>query len=873
MAPDEGHPSRGLSLLRTQTPAAPTPDHPLPGRPPIVRNAFVGREASLREVVRWLLRPDARVVTLVGRSGVGKTRLALEAARRLTTSFPGGVAMLDGSDADERPIVDRVTAALEVRAAPGQTPQEATRRRLHVAPMLLIADDIDQVEGALDELLDLGASASSLRILATARLPTGHPEEHAIRLRPLPLPAHDADPMDIRSSPAVALYLTRADANNAGSAGSAGDLPAIVELCRRLDGLPLAIELAAARARVLSPTSQLTALDRGGPLSLRAPKDDRRPERHRDLRTALEVTWSMADPTEQAVLRRMAVFAAPPTIELLTAVVSDPRWPADDVIRALGALVDLGLVEPDEQPGGHTRYRLLPTIRAIALERLQEAGEEGTIALAHATTLLGFARTARPLPDALRAAALGGESADLALALARFETDGRLEEALELAAILVGMWVRVGVSAEAGATFQRLFAAADTPGSGVTPATLARGLVSAAILAIERSTPDEARAHVSGWLERARSLARAGTDRGALLLALEWSAIALPVTGDVPTAIAANTEALALAGTLDDQVALARCEYRASMLADAMGDVAATVALGASALRHARAIGDPESIVRTAMHLSWVAPDTPGLPVDLPTVEEALAIARANGMPFEEGAGYAILAVRSLMAGNLRSAAEWSADGLAFASRRGSWHAGTFNTVALLLIAGAGGDDILVARLHGVLLQALPEARQGQAPATRPLFEAAIARARSVLGDDAFAREEGSTASLDRDAGIDWAGGVARRLGRSRSDLGAERGRGGRGRDASGPRGGTDDVRADRIVADPSAVVGLTPRERDVLRVLAGGLTNREIGATLGLTEKTVMHHSSRIYAKLGVRGRAEATAWAVRSGIVDSER
>lgn len=795
--------------------------------------------------MRRLQRPDSRVVTLVGRSGVGKTRLALEAARRLTDAYPGGVAILDASVPDERPVVDRLTAALGVRVALGQTPEDAVRRQLSVAPILLLADDIDRLDGALDELVDLADVAPAMRILATAARPTGHPEEHVTRLRPLSLPPPDADPEHIRWSPAVALYLARTGADP-GSAPTAAEVTAIGELCRRLDGLPLAIELAAARGRVLTPASQLRTLEAGGPLSLRAPTGDRRPERHQALRSALEVTWAMTDPREQAVLRRMAVFGAPPTFETLGAVVNDAAWSAEDLLAALGSLVDLGLVEPDEQPGEPTRYRLLPTVRALALERLEAAGEGSARRAGHAAAFLELARRTRSLPEATSAAALAREAADLALALATLEADGRLDEALELVSILVGLWVRVGVSTDAYDTFERLLAAAEAPDRGVRPATLARGLVAAANLAIQRATPDDTRALVSGWLEQARSLARASGDRDALRLALEWSAIALPVTGDVPTAIASNAEAMGLATTLDDQVALARCEYRSSMLAGVMGDRPAAVALGASALRRARAVDDPESIVRTAMHLSWVPPDTPGLPDDVPTVEEALAIARAHAMRFEEGAGYSVLGVRALFAGDLPSAARWCAEGLAFAAQRGSWHAGAFSTVTLLLVASAAGDDVLVARLHGILLPVLAEVRQGQVPETRPLFEAAIERARRTLGEAVFAREEASTAGLDWDAGIAWTASVARR--------------------AAAVGGGA------AVRDDAAPGIALTPRERDVLRVLARGLTNREIGATLGLTEKTVMHHSSRIYAKLGVRGRAEATAWAVRSGVLEGE-
>jgi non-specific serine/threonine protein kinase len=818
----------------------------------VIRNAFIGREGPLREVVRHLSLPDGRLVTIAGRSGVGKTRLALEVARRLAASYPGGIALIDCMVPDGRRMVDRVAAALAVRAAPGQVPLDALARRLRRSPVLLLADDVDAVDGMLDELLELIADAPAVRVLATAQRPTGHGEEHAVRLRPLPAPDPDASADAIRAAPAVALYVARATAANASFAPSDADLGTIAELCRRLDGLPLAIELGAARARLLSPASQLDALDRGDPLALRAPRGERRPDRHQDLRSTVEVTWSMTESAEQAVLRRMAVFLTPPNLERLHAVVSGPGWATDDLLDALGGLVDLGLVEPEHETDAEPRYRLLPTIRALGLERLAAAGEVEQVLAEHEQAYLRLARDTRTLPKAFQARILAAEAADLAVVLDRLEANGSTAAALELASDLAGVWARVGISPAVRTQYARILAAADAPGAEIPPAILARGLVGATILAIEGRTLDEAREHVRSWLQRATALAREVEDEHALLEALEWSAVAVIVTGDFEWSAAANTEGLGLAERLGLDVALARFEYRASMLAGMAGDVPLAVATGARAYRRATQTNDPESIVRSAVHLASLPPESPGLPVDLPSLEACRDVARRNALLFEEGTINSLIAFERLLAGNIASAAAACVDGFAFAARFGAWQAATFTTVALLLIAGAIGEMRLAARLHGALLPVLAEAMTGQTPVSRRVLVETVAAARAALGEEVFAAEEATISRLDRESAVDWAMGEARRLARG----------------AAAPATVADPARTPSTPEEGGTArrPRLTPREREVLDGIVSGRTNREIGQALGLTEKTVMHHSVSIYAKLGVRGRAEAAAWAMRN-------
>ena len=280
-------------------------------RPPIVRTSFVGRSAELADVGRRLADPDARLVTIVGRSGIGKTRLAIEFARGHQDSWPGGAVFVELNSATGGPsTAENVGAALGAEVIEGQAPEEAVRRRLRQMPTLILLDDLDLAGDVLDDLLDLAGLSPETRFVATAHAPIGHAAERVVRLRPLPTAPDDlADPERLAEVPAVALYVARAVALDPDFALDDSNALAVADLTRRFDGLPLAIELGAARARIMSPTAQLAALEEHSVLDLRAPGSDARPDRHREVRTALAASYAVAGDAEKAVLRHMSVFA------------------------------------------------------------------------------------------------------------------------------------------------------------------------------------------------------------------------------------------------------------------------------------------------------------------------------------------------------------------------------------------------------------------------------------------------------------------------------------------------------------------------------------------------------------------------------------
>jgi predicted ATPase/DNA-binding SARP family transcriptional activator len=336
---------------------------PLPVRPggaaravPAPATPLVGRAAELAAVTE-LLRSGARVITLTGAGGMGKTRLALEAAAQAD-------AFVDLARATEAGEV-----APAVALALGVAPDELDAQ-LRARDLLVILDNLEQVAGAAGAVGALITTAPRLTVLATSRHALGLAGEHELPLPPLALPD------------AVALFVQRASAR----AAPAGDASAVAEICRRLDRMPLAIELAARWSRVLAPAQLLARLEHRLDMAAQGAED--RPERQRTLRATIDWSHRLLEPAEQRLLARLAVFAGGWTVEAAEAVCPEPG-----TLERLAALVDRSLVATDAAAG---RFALLETIREYALERLAERGEEAPTRTAHARWALALAEAAHP---------------------------------------------------------------------------------------------------------------------------------------------------------------------------------------------------------------------------------------------------------------------------------------------------------------------------------------------------------------------------------------------------------------------------------------------------------------------------------------------
>jgi len=446
-------------------PAAPPPAGPVPAvrtnlRSPIT--SFVGRGDDLDRITDALA--SARLVTLTGPGGAGKTRLAAEAAARLLARMPDGVWLVElASVADPVDLPQAVLALLGARelrllAPPGTTavaPLDRLVEAIGSRRMLLVADNCEHLVEAAAALVDhLLARCPELSVLATSREPLGIAGELLHPVGPLAVPDGRVSPAEALAYPAVRLLADRGAAARPGFAVDQATLAPVLRICRALDGLPLAIELAAARFHALTATQVAARLDD----RFRLLADGHRPAvgRHQTLRAVIDWSWELLGPAEQVLLRRLAVFAGGATLEAAERVCAGPALAgpaADEVLYLLAGLVDKSLVVADDADGGAVRYRMLETVRAYGAERLAEAGEDEALARAHAAWSLELAETAEPelrRRDQLRwLEALAAERDNLHAAL-RWATDNdEATTALRLAAALGWYWTLTSARAEA----------------------------------------------------------------------------------------------------------------------------------------------------------------------------------------------------------------------------------------------------------------------------------------------------------------------------------------------------------------------------------------------------------------------------------------
>jgi predicted ATPase/DNA-binding SARP family transcriptional activator len=416
-----------LAVLRRDpglVPAAvPGGGHAEPARPCTNIRArltsFIGRDEELKRVAKLL--GEGRLVTLTGPGGAGKTRLATESAARLADRMPDGVWIVELAPVtDPAEVPQTVLSVLGLREVTLLTQGRPPASRPEVADpvdrlsealagkrMLLLLDNCEHLIDAVAALADrLLADAPGVRILATSREPLGITGETLWQVDPLDLPPEDASAEVVTTYPAVRLFADRAAAVRPGFAVTAGNTAHVVRICRALDGMPLAIELAAARMRALTPEQVSARL--GDRFRLLTAGSRTALPRHQTLRAVVEWSWDLLDDAERALWRRLSIFAGGATVESAEAICAgtpagagpvpggDADLPATDILDVLTALVDKSLVVTVDDGDGEPRYRMLETIRAYGLERLIEAGEEERARRAHAGYFLRLAEAAEP---------------------------------------------------------------------------------------------------------------------------------------------------------------------------------------------------------------------------------------------------------------------------------------------------------------------------------------------------------------------------------------------------------------------------------------------------------------------------------------------
>ena len=439
------------------------------GTLPSVVTPLVGREQDAEAAYDLVVREGVRLVSLTGPGGVGKSRLAVEVARMLGSQFPHGVRLVDLAPVQAADLVTAAIAtAVGLRTSGGSLIADM-KAYLRARRLVLVLDNFEQVTAAAPVVAELLAAAPDLVVLVTSRTMLRLSGEHEIVVAPLPTPpARSVRPGDLRRYASVRLFAERAHAVAPGFELTRANATAVAEICRRLDGLPLAIELAAAWVRLLPPQALLARLDNrlnllnGGALDL--------PERQRTLRSTLDWSYDLLSPTEQALFGRLGVFAGTFDLEAMEAVgggsyrsgSADPGQEGE-ILDTFGSLVHASLVRAQDR-GDQRRFSLLDTIREYACERLRENGEWNDAHDRHAAHFLALAESAAAGPDGPGQVAwmdrLETEHANLGAAMSWFLDRGQPGPAHRLGVLTWRFWWFRGHAEEFARYAQQIIAMA-----------------------------------------------------------------------------------------------------------------------------------------------------------------------------------------------------------------------------------------------------------------------------------------------------------------------------------------------------------------------------------------------------------------------------
>jgi predicted ATPase/DNA-binding CsgD family transcriptional regulator len=804
-------------------------------------SAFIGREGELAEV-RALLG-GSRLVTLTGTGGAGKTRLALEAAAELADGDGDGAWFADLAPLGD-PDLAAVTVAdvLGVRLEPGRPVLEALAAAVGGRRLLLVLDNCEHLIGGCAKLADaLLRGCPGLVLLATSREPLGIDGERVYRVPSLGVPAEDADAAQIRGSEAVRLLEDRAAAQGVTLAWDEQSARVAGRICRRLDGIPLAIELAAARLRTVMVAELEARLDERFALLTGGPRAGL--PRQRTLRAMVDWSWDLLTGSEQTVLARLSVFAGSFALPAAEAVAGNPRVPAAGVPELLGSLVDKSLVQFGDNGTGPSRYRLLETVRRYAAGRLEELGAEaaGAARAAHRDYYLALAEEAAPH---LRAAGqvewldrldadLGNLRAAIAFSLAQPDP----VPGLRLAASLRMYWASRGHAAEGADALRALL---DRPAAQEAMPPRARALAAAAHLVMETG------GYPSGeqYCRAALAVSRAVGDEHLVAEMLYLQAWALGRQGQADAALPVIEQGLELARRLGEDGVTARLLSARGYAAYAAGDHAGAVRDTAEAVRLCRLAGDRLRTGHVLDSLGCYELAAGDLAAARSHLAEALDITRTLNDCHGICKATFNVGLAEYLGGAPEAAGALFAESFDLARRAGMRPDIAYALLGLALAGSGGTDPGWSARLHGAADQALADLGETLEPLETRLVGEDRQRLRAAMGDPAFEDEYAEGRALDH----------TQVLALIRRPSGAA---------VSGGAGP-----AHPAASDEAARV-LTQREIDVLRLVAQGLSNPGIAQQLVLSEHTVHRHLANILRKLGLSSRAAAAAWAVRARLV----